>query len=126
MNASGRFGTVAVLVGTVAAVAVVPEVRDVACQVACGTYADAESKVLHELPLTRRDLAGLSEIDLRRLRNAVYAHHGREFDSGDLRAYFASQPWYRPQGDFSEATLAPVDLENIIRIRQAEERAAAP
>ena len=45
--------------------------------------------------LNPRHLTLLSARQLRILRNAVYARHGRPFDSKDLKDYFSIRSWYR-------------------------------
>lgn len=44
--------------------------------------------------VTAQDLAGLDAGQLRVLRNAIYARHGRLFKDVNLRQYFNSQSWY--------------------------------
>ena len=44
--------------------------------------------------VTAQDLAGLDAGQLRVLRNAIYARHGRLFKDANLRQYFNSQSWY--------------------------------
>ncbi|MCA1558647.1 MAG: YARHG domain-containing protein, partial [Acidobacteria bacterium] len=69
----------------------------------------AEAKVVRGATLEEADLSSLSAGELRRLRNAVYARHGRTFDSADLQRYFDGRPWYRPRSDYSEAALTAQD-----------------
>ncbi|MBR3443856.1 MAG: YARHG domain-containing protein [Bacteroidaceae bacterium] len=49
---------------------------------------------LAQRELTYQDLAGLSRQDLRILRNAIYARHGRIFKDAGLRQFFNAQSWY--------------------------------
>ena len=56
----------------------------------------AAAKVIVATNAYRASL-GLSQ--LRLLRNASYARHGREFRAGDLRQAFSRQGWYRVDGD---------------------------
>jgi YARHG domain len=79
-----------------------------------------EAKILRDSPLTESDLAGLTPSELRRLRNAVYARHGRTFDTPELQRYFDSRPWYRPRSDYSEQDLTSTDRANIRQIQAAE------
>ncbi|HYO90264.1 MAG TPA: YARHG domain-containing protein [Pyrinomonadaceae bacterium] len=80
----------------------------------------AEAKVVRGAPLYESDLAALSRDELRRLRNAVYARHGRTFDSVELQRYFETRPWYRPRSDYNEASLTGTDLANIKLIQAVE------
>jgi hypothetical protein len=54
-----------------------------------------------------QDLAGLSARELTLLRNTVYARHGRPFQDPQLRAYFAKQPYYKPNPAYNDAYLPP-------------------
>lgn len=68
-------------------------------------------------------LEGLFTEDLRRLRNEVYARHGRTFKDADLREYFTSFPWYKPDPSYKDAALSPIELANVDVIRRLEEGA---
>jgi hypothetical protein len=84
----------------------------------------AESKVVRGAMLEESDLISLSREELRRLRNAVYARHGRTFDSEDLQRYFEGRSWYRPRSDYNEASLTDADRANIKLIQTIEGRRA--
>lgn len=68
-------------------------------------------------------LEGLFTEDLRRLRNEVYARHGRTFKDADLRGYFTSFPWYKPDPAFTEVSLSAIERANVDTIRRLEEGA---
>lgn len=80
----------------------------------------AEVKVVRGAALDESDLTALSREELRRLRNAVYARHGRTFDSAELQRYFEARAWYRPRSDYNEAALTATDLANIKLIQTVE------
>lgn len=82
----------------------------------------AEAKVVRGTPLDSDDLTSLSREELRRLRNTVYARHGRTFDSADLQRYFDSRPWYKPRSDYNESDLTQTDRANIQLIQTMENR----
>lgn len=82
--------------------------------------ARAEAKVVRGTPLDESDLTNLSVEELRRLRNTVYARHGRTFDSVDLQRYFDKRPWYKPRYDYNEAELTQTDRANIKLIQSVE------
>ncbi len=82
----------------------------------------AEAKIVRGTPLDSDDLTSLSRDELRRLRNAVYARHGRTFDSADLQRYFDSRPWYKPRYDYNESDLTQTDRANIQLIQTMEAR----
>jgi hypothetical protein len=82
----------------------------------------AESKVVRGARLEESDLDSLTREELRRLRNAVYARHGRTFDSQDLQRYFEGRSWYKPRSDYNEASLTETDRSNIKLIQTIESR----
>ena|GEM_PF-1239988 len=81
----------------------------------------AEQKILADKILTASDLAGLSTVQLRILRNTVFARYGRVFQSPELQAYFQSRPWYRPRTDFNENMLTSNDRANAEFLKTIEE-----
>jgi hypothetical protein len=58
-------------------------------------------------------LGGLLYEDTRRLRNEIYARHGRTFKDPSLREYFSSLPWYKPNPEFKESDLNAIELQNV-------------
>jgi len=87
--------------------------------------ADAEARLHQQVstaPLPPSLLEGLSADDARRLRNEVYARHGRVFGDPWLQGYFQSQPWYKPDAHFREASLSPIERANVAVIKRYEER----
>jgi hypothetical protein len=85
-----------------------------------GPFGRAEAKVVRGSTLEESDLSALSREELRKLRNAVYARHGRMFDSPDLQSYFDKRPWYRPRSDYDETQLTETDRANIKLIQSME------
>lgn len=73
--------------------------------------------------LNPRHLTLLSAKQLRILRNAVYARHGRPFDAKDLKEYFSIRSWYRADPAYTDARLTAVDKRNLELIQQAEKSA---
>lgn len=45
--------------------------------------------------LSSFELSGFTPQQLRLMRNAIYARHGRPFHDDDLREFFSQQSWYR-------------------------------
>ena len=45
--------------------------------------------------LNKNDISGCDCDQLDKLRNEIYARHGRKFKRKDLQGYFESQAWYR-------------------------------
>ena len=67
----------------------------------------------------------MSVRDLELMRNEIYARHGWVFNRQDLRRYFESQPWYRPNQDglanrLVEAELSGVERRNVQIIQELE------
>lgn len=52
----------------------------------------AEAKIVNGTPSAESELNALSIDELRRLRNTVYARHGRTFNAPELQRYFDSRP----------------------------------
>jgi hypothetical protein len=73
--------------------------------------------------LNPQALVLLSAKQLRLLRNAVYARHGRVFDSKELKEYFSGYQWYRADPAYTETRLTPVDKRNLEILQQAEKTA---
>ena len=84
--------------------------------------ARVEAKILRGVSVSQNDIAGLSRAELRRLRNTVYARHGRVFERMELQQYFDGRPWYKKRLDYSDDELTPIDRDNINLIRAAEDR----
>lgn len=77
---------------------------------------------ISEKPLPPSLLQNLSADDARKLRNEIYARHGRVFEDPWLRSYFQSQAWYKPNPRFQEAILSKVEQANIAQIEVYEQR----
>jgi hypothetical protein len=84
--------------------------------------ARVEAKVLRGVSVAQSDIAGLSRAELRRLRNTVYARHGRIFERMELQQYFDGRPWYKKRPDYTDDDLSPLDRDNINLIRAAEDK----
>ncbi len=82
----------------------------------------AESKILAGQRLEASDLEGMSQLELRSLRNTVYARHGRIFERPEMRRYFNARPWYNPRADYTDAELTATDQANVQLIIQTEKK----
>lgn len=74
--------------------------------------------------ISREDLDGLSEEELRLARNEIYARKGRLFDDEILQAYFNNKEWYDGHispSDFSESDLNDYERANAYTIKDYEE-----
>jgi hypothetical protein len=66
---------------------------------------------------------GLYPEAARRLRNEIFARHGRPFTDPALRSYFASLPWYREDPAYTDARLTPTERYNVASLVRYEARA---
>lgn len=71
-------------------------------------------------PLGIYDVKGLRPEDARRLRNEIYARHGRRFQDPKLQAYFSAFAWYKPNDAFREDQLNDFERLNANTIRKYE------
>lgn len=83
-----------------------------------GRYPDASRRVL-----TTADLRGYSQVDLRLMRNEIFARYGLRFNSQDLKAHFSAQPWYQPNADKVDHLLTDLERANIETILAQEKKA---
>lgn len=72
--------------------------------------------------LTEADLKDLDKAQLRLMRNAVYARHGRTFKSVDLQSLWECYTWYKKNPNYSDALLTDVDKYNIELIQKYESK----
>jgi hypothetical protein len=80
-----------------------------------------EDKILRNEALTESDVAGLSEYELRVLRNVHFARYGRKYDQGgQLGEYFYTCAWYKPSDAYNESNITATDKANINVILSAE------
>ncbi|MCR5289292.1 MAG: YARHG domain-containing protein [Treponema sp.] len=70
--------------------------------------------------LTDSDLKDLDKAQLRLMRNAVYARHGRTFKSVDLQSLWECYTWYKKNPDYSDVLLTKTDKYNIELIQKYE------
>jgi hypothetical protein len=73
--------------------------------------------------LSEGQLDGLFAEVARRLRNEIFARHGRTFKDSQLQSYFASQDWYHPNPRFDLKMLTPIERANVQTIQRYEARA---
>ena len=70
--------------------------------------------------LTAEDLRNLDKAQLRLMRNAVYARHGRTFKSVDLQSLWECYTWYKKNPNYSDSLLTDIDKYNIELIQKYE------
>ena len=78
---------------------------------------------LSERELNNYDVDGLFPEVARRLRNEIFARHGRTFKDPHLQSYFASLAWYHADPKFSLNSLTPIERQNVAFILAYEARA---
>ncbi len=74
-------------------------------------------------PIARALLNGLFVEDVRKMRDEIYARHGKVFKNEWTQKYFASFDWYKPDPKFNEASLTSVEQQNLTTIARYEKTA---
>ena len=74
-------------------------------------------------PITRSLLQGLFVEDVRKMRDEIYARHGKVFKDPWTQKYFASFDWYKANPAYSDAQLTAVEKGNLAVIAGYEKRA---
>ena len=67
------------------------------------------------------ELSGWSSEDLAKLRNEIFARHGRIFTTQKWINYFATKTWYVPRYDNVDALLNDYEWANLEVIRRLED-----
>ena len=70
--------------------------------------------------LTAKDALAIPEDELRVARNEIFARYGRGFNSEDLQAHFAKQPWYCVDPGFEDSRLSKTDRANVALLKSFE------
>jgi hypothetical protein len=68
-------------------------------------------------------LQGLFLEDARKLRNEIFARHGRTFKDRWLQQYFNSLSWYKPDPNFKDSSLSEMERRNVATILKYEGQA---
>lgn len=90
--------------------------------------ARVEKRLREELgakAVSRQILEGLFIEDARRLRNEIYARHGKVFKDKTMQNYFASFDWYKPDPKFDENSLTKIERKNYATILAYERKATS-
>jgi hypothetical protein len=75
--------------------------------------------------ISRQVLEGLFVEDARKLRNEIYARHGKVFKDKTVQKYFASFDWYTPDPKFAESSLSLIERKNYAAILAYERKATS-
>ncbi len=87
-----------------------------------------EKKLKDELslrPIQKGLLEGLFLEDARKLRQEIYARHGKVFRDKWLQKYFQSFDWYKPNPRYSDNVLSAIERQNIASIAAYEKKATS-
>lgn len=76
-------------------------------------------------PITRALLDGLFIEDVRKMRDEIHARRGKTFSNRWTQKYFESLDWYKPDPQYSEASLTPIEKRNLATIAAYEKRAVS-
>lgn len=90
------------------------------------TIVRVEKQLREELSkkiISRRVLEGLFIEDARKLRNEIYARHGKVFEDKPMRNYFSTFDWYKPDAKFNEKLLTRIERQNYAAILAYERKA---
>jgi len=74
-------------------------------------------------PITSALLQGLFLEDVRKMRDEIYARHGKVFKDPWTQKYFASLDWYKANPSYTDASLSPVEKGNVAVIAAYEKKA---
>ena len=74
-------------------------------------------------PITPALLTGLFVEDVRKMRDEIYARHGKVFKDQWTQKYFASFDWYKANPNYSDASLTPIEKGNLVVIAAYEKKA---
>lgn len=72
--------------------------------------------------LTDDLLNGLTMMELRMIRNEIWARRGRKFETPGVRQYFEWRDWYKPLKDQSKLKLSETEQQNVNLILAREAR----
>jgi hypothetical protein len=80
---------------------------------------------LSTTPVTNALLEGMFLEDARKLRNEIYARHGKVFKDKWLQGYFKSFDWYKANPKYADAALTEVERQNAASIAAYEKKATS-
>jgi hypothetical protein len=76
-------------------------------------------------PVAKGLLEGMFLEDASKLRNEIYARHGKVFKDRWLQKYFQSFDWYKANPKYTDAALTTVERQNIAAIAAYEKKATS-
>jgi hypothetical protein len=78
---------------------------------------------ISDKPITASLLQGLFVEDVRKMRDEIYARHGKVFKDQWTQKYFQSFDWYKANPGYTDAQLSAVEKNNLVVIGNYEKRA---
>lgn len=72
--------------------------------------------------ITEADMSSWDQNTALLARNEIYARHGYVFQTQEIQNYFAQQPWYVPDSNFSTDSLSAVEKTNVETISTYEQK----
>ncbi|MBU4486911.1 MAG: YARHG domain-containing protein [Candidatus Delongbacteria bacterium] len=83
-------------------------------------FEQVADNILGSETINEKDLSAFSKDEIRKLKNTIYAKHGRRFKSVDLQDYFNTKKWYTINENYSDNLLTENDLNNSKIIQKYE------
>lgn len=80
-----------------------------------GKFPEASERYLDD-----GDLSGMSQYDLKIMRNEIFARHGYIFKTDEMRSHFESQSWYTARYSNVDGMLSGIEKSNINLIKKYE------
>ncbi|HYX30836.1 MAG TPA: YARHG domain-containing protein [Pyrinomonadaceae bacterium] len=74
-------------------------------------------------PITQALLQGLFLEDVRKMRDEIYARHGKVFKDQWTQKYFQSFDWYKANPNYSDGQLSALEKGNLVVIANYEKKA---
>ncbi len=89
------------------------------------TYENKLREQLLTKVIKSEELDGLFAEDAKILRNEIFARHGKVFKDKELKDYFSSFDWYKPDPKFKETSLNKTEKKNVATIYTYEKEAVS-
>lgn len=101
---------------------IVPVIEVNSGEVAENLYTPPEEfdSYLYWLKLGQAFFSKDAKDDLRKLRNEIFARHGRVFDDAVLQKHFEEMHWYNRNPAYHESLFSPREKEYVTNVQQAE------
>lgn len=69
---------------------------------------------------TWEQLSNYSLLDLKLIRNGIFAYNGRTFKEEELTSYYSQFEWYKPSNIINYSDLSKIEQKNIDLIKELE------